>query len=154
MDKPIVSDDRLYELCGALPLGREPRTEERIAICRELFSHRSRVSGGAVAVTDEMARAFIAKHREIWPGGGWPTLDTAKELLTAALAHPEGKREPVPSDDDVMRVVRMAYNDGFSEGTREHTSRGGRPWSEARPAYEREVYALYASSPTPGGQDG
>lgn len=35
-------------------------------------------------VNDEMCRALIAKHREIYPGAGWPSLDAARELIAAA----------------------------------------------------------------------
>lgn len=47
----------------------------------ELVSNRYKLP----VVTDEMARSFIAKHREIWPGAGWPDLETSKKLIAAAL---------------------------------------------------------------------
>ena len=37
-------------------------------------------------VTDEMARAFVAKYREFYPGAGFPTLTDAKSLIAAALS--------------------------------------------------------------------
>lgn len=40
----------------------------------------------AEAVTDAMGRAFIAKHKDFWPGAGRPSLPDAKELIAAALA--------------------------------------------------------------------
>lgn len=43
----------------------------------------------------------------------------------------------------LRKLVKDAYNEGFTEGTREHTSsRGGKPWpdSRAKKAIERICY--------------
>jgi hypothetical protein len=39
-----------------------------------------------MTITDEMCRALVAEWRRHFPGAGWPSLETARELLTAALA--------------------------------------------------------------------
>jgi hypothetical protein len=42
-------------------------------------------------ISDDMARALVAKYREMWPGDGWPALGDAKDLIAAAL---EAARSP------------------------------------------------------------
>jgi hypothetical protein len=42
-------------------------------------------------VSDDMARALVAKYRKMWPGDGWPSLGDAKDLIAAAL---EAARSP------------------------------------------------------------
>lgn len=42
-------------------------------------------------VSKEMARRFIKRYREIWPGAGWPSLSDATDLLRAALAEKGGQ---------------------------------------------------------------
>lgn len=40
--------------------------------------------------SDREGRALVAKWRELFPGDGWPTLETAKDLLIAARKAKEG----------------------------------------------------------------
>jgi hypothetical protein len=57
-------------------------------------------------------------------------------------------RAPEAADAEaVLKVVAQAYNEGFGEGMREHTSsRGGHPWSERKAYYETKLCLL--ASPT------
>lgn len=66
-------------------------------------------------------------------------------LQTMACVHPDRgtRRMPTAPDDKVFdmaateiirlrKMVKAAYNDGFMQGTREHSSsRGGTPWGES-----------------------
>jgi hypothetical protein len=73
------------------------------------------------------------------------------DRIDAALANHSDTPPVGLSEVDALRVVAKAYNHGFNEGLREHTSsRGGKPWREARGAYAREISLAVASNYPPG----
>ena len=48
---------------------------------------------------------------------------------------------------NLEHLVRHAYNNGFGEGMKEHTSqRGGRPWHEAQPYYHALISKIKESA--------
>lgn len=76
---PLIRD-RTYPTVEAAKAAAQADYERRI---RSALASPPAPTRG---VSDEMARAFVRKYREFWPGAGWPALDDAKVLIAAALA--------------------------------------------------------------------
>ena len=66
-------------------------SEELLAYELQMLTCTPITTPPAREISDDMARALVAKYRKMWPGDGWPSLGDAKDLIAAAL---EAARSP------------------------------------------------------------
>ena len=76
---------------------------EAIKLYEESRPARAYNVQAAALVTDEMARALVRKHRDLYPGSGWPKLEDARALVSAALKPPH----PAPLDAERVREAAI-----------------------------------------------